>query len=107
MLKVYGSEVCIDCRNYKLLQSLRGFRDEYIDITDNTVDLKEFLTLRDVEPVFEAVREKHSIGIPLFVREDGAMTLDMAEALEWMGEKPVTEEELAQFETACGVGGCK
>ena len=32
-MKVYGTDICIDCRNYKAIQKKRGFEAEYIDIT--------------------------------------------------------------------------
>ena len=35
MMKVYGAEICMDCRNYKAIQKTRGFEAEYIDITEN------------------------------------------------------------------------
>ena len=37
-MKVYGSHICIDCRNYQALQARRGFAAEFIDITANTAD---------------------------------------------------------------------
>ena len=40
-MKVYGAEICIDCRNYKAIQKNRGVEAEYIDITANTANLKE------------------------------------------------------------------
>ena len=30
MLKVYGTDICIDCRNYKAIQKNRGFEAEYV-----------------------------------------------------------------------------
>jgi len=41
--------------------------------------LKEFLKIRDENPLFDAVREKGSIGIPTIVKADGSVTLDWAE----------------------------
>ena len=35
-MKVYGAEICVDCRNYKAIQEKRGFEAEYIDITEST-----------------------------------------------------------------------
>ena len=61
-MKVYGADICIDCRNYKAIQKARGFEAEYIDITENTSNLKEFLQMRDLDPVFEPVREHSGIG---------------------------------------------
>ncbi len=33
-MKVYGADICIDCRNYKAIQQKRGFEAEYIDIVE-------------------------------------------------------------------------
>lgn len=104
-MKVYGSDICIDCRNYKAIQKNRGFEAEYIDITENTKNLREFLQFRDNEELFAPVRQGGSIGIPLFVREDGAKTLDINEALAWLGQPSVKEEEIVEkfvFCDSCG-----
>ena len=69
-MKVYGADICIDCRNFKAIQKNRGFEVEYIDITESTKNLREFLEMRDADPAFEPVKARHGIGIPLFVRED-------------------------------------
>ena len=52
MMKVYGADICIDCRNYKAIQQKRGFEAEYIDITESTMNLREFLEIRDTESIF-------------------------------------------------------
>ena len=101
MIKVYGSEICIDCRNFKAIRDARGFTAEYIDITENTSNLKEFLKIRDCDPLFDIVKEYHGIGIPLFVNDDGEKTFDMDEALEWIGQPPVKEEEIVEKRTNC------
>ena len=95
-MKVYGAEICIDCRNYKAIQKARGFEAEYIDITANTANLREFLKIRDNDPVFATVRENSGIGIPLFVREDGTKTFDYDEAFSWIGQEPVKDEEIVE-----------
>ena len=92
MLKVYGSEICIDCRNFKEIMAERGFEVEYIDMTENTANLRAFLKLRDSEAAFEPVKERGGIGIPAFVREDGEVTLDLNTALSWIGQEPVEED---------------
>ncbi len=96
MLKVYGTELCIDCRNYLAIQKMRGFEAEYIDIVESTSNLKAFLEIRDCDPLFEKVRENHGIGIPLFVREDGEKTLDINEAFAWIAQPPVDESEIVE-----------
>lgn len=106
-MKVYGAEICIDCRNYKAIQNSRGFEAEYIDITENTKNLREFLQIRDTEELFEPVKEHHGIGIPLFVREDGVKTFDINEAMSWIGQSPVEEDEIVEKGMACSIHGCK
>ena len=75
-MKVYGTPICIDCRNYHH------------------------------DPIFAPLREKGGIGVPLFVREDGAKTFDRDEALSWIGQPPVREEEIVEHR-ACDIGGCR
>ena len=107
MLKVYGTEICIDCRNYKAIQENRGFEAEYIDITADIRKMKEFLEIRDTDPVFDPIKERHSVGIPLFVREDGAKTFDINEAFSWIGQPPVEDDEIVEKFFFCGTDGCK
>ena len=52
-MKVYGSEICVDCRNFLAIQKARRFDCDFIEITEDTGKLKEFLHLRDTEPIFE------------------------------------------------------
>lgn len=106
-MKVYGTHICIDCRNYQALQASRGFAAEFIDITASTANLKEFLALRDHDPVFAPVRERGGIGVPLFVNDDGRKTFDLDEALGWIGQPPVQPEEIAEQRPACGLNGCR
>ena len=101
MLKVYGTSICIDCRNFKAIRDNRGFEAEYIDITENTTNLKEFLKIRDCDPIFAPIKEQHGIGIPLFVKEDGTKTFDMDEALSWIGQPPVEEDEIVESLDVC------
>ena len=96
IFKVYGTELCIDCRNYLAIQKNRGFEAEYINIVESTKNLKEFLGIRDCDPIFEKVRENHGIGIPLFVREDGLKTLDINEAFAWIGQPVVEDSEIVE-----------
>ena len=88
-MKVYGSQICIDCREFKSLMEERGFEVDYVDITENTANLRAFLQLRDHEPAFDEIKERGGIGIPAFVREDGEVTLDLNTALSWIGQEPV------------------
>ena len=95
-MKVYGADICIDCRNFKVINENRGLGWEYIDITADTPTLKEFLVLRDTRPEMEEVRAEGGIGIPLFT--DGERyALDMDDALAWLGLPPVEDSEIAEW----------
>ena len=97
-MKVYGSEICVDCRNYLTIQKERGFDSEFVDITADTGKLKEFLHLRETCSIFDPVREHGGIGIPFFVNEDGRETFDLDEALTWIGQEPVRADEMKLLE---------
>ena len=82
MLKIYGSMLCKDCVEcvYDLKKAIVEF--EFLDFADSLLNLKEFLKIRDENPLFDAVREKGSIGIPAIVKEDGSVTLDWEEFIK-------------------------
>ena len=102
MILFYGSKICIDCRNTLAILKARKLEDQFrfIDMTANTDNMKAFLTLRDREAAFAPAREGENgrsfIGIPAFVKEDGKVTLDLDEALDWLGQPPVREEEIVE-----------
>lgn len=79
MLKIYGSMLCPDCVECRADLDQAGVDYEYLDFADKLRNLKEFLALRDSDPVFESVKERGSIGIPCIVTEDGRVTLDWEE----------------------------
>ncbi len=83
MLKVYGSYICVECREMRDYFEKENIPFELVDITLNTANLKEFLRLRDREDVFAGVRENGLIGIPFFVLGD-RQTLDIKEAVSWL-----------------------
>ena len=92
-MKVYGTPLCIHCRNYKDIQNKRGFEAEFIDITESTANLKEFLVIRDTDSIFADIRGELRIGIPLFVNADGAKTHDANVAFGWIGQEPLHDNE--------------
>ena len=105
-MKVYSSDICVDCRNFKAIQKNRRFQVEYVDITENTMNLREFLAIRDNEDIFVEVKQRGGIGIPLFVL-DNKMTFDVNEALSWIGQPEVQEDEIVEKIMACSIHGCK
>lgn len=95
-MKVYGTDICIDCRNLKAVLASRKINMEFIDITKNTANMKAFFAIRDHAEEFEDIRNKEggAIGIPCFVSEEGKITLDINEAFSWIGQPPVKEKEM-------------
>ncbi len=79
MIKIYGMKSCPDCVAVDRQVEGDG-RYQVIDIGEHVSLLKEFLRLRDTNPVFDEVRKKGCAGIPCFVLEDGTVTLNPAEA---------------------------
>ena len=76
MLKIYGSMLCPDCVQCREDLDKAGVAYEYLDFSENLKNLKEFLAIRDSEPIFDSVREQGSIGIPCIVDQQGSVHLN-------------------------------
>lgn len=76
MLKIYGSMHCPDCVECRKELDEAKIAYEYLDFSDSLLNLKEFLLIRDQDPLFEEVKREGKIGIPCIVSEDGAVHLD-------------------------------
>lgn len=76
MLKIYGSMLCPDCVECRNCLDKKGITYEYFDFADSLLYLKEFLAVRDSNPIFQNVRADRKIGIPCLILEDGTVTLD-------------------------------
>ena len=73
VITVYGTHTCPDCSFIEdQIKDNDGVR--VVDIGLHVKNLKEFMSLRDSDPVFDSVKNK-GIGIPAFVHEDGTVTL--------------------------------
>lgn len=78
VITIYGMESCPDCQD--IYQKIQGNPSFVIrEIGEDVSILKEFLVIRDRNPVFDSVKGK-GIGIPCFVFADGTVTLDPEEA---------------------------
>lgn len=95
MMKVYGADICIDCRNLKHIMKTRGLELDYCNITADTQTLREFLAIRDHNEAFNECKVRGGIGIPCFVDGD-RVTLDIDEAFSWIGQPPVREDEIVE-----------
>lgn len=89
MLKVYGSKMCPDCAACKYNFDNDGIAYEFLDITESLRNLKEFLILRDSEPVFDHLKAIDDIGIPACVEEDGTVFTDWEGYLKDQGKEVI------------------
>ncbi len=76
MLKIYGSMQCPDCVECRKELDEAKIAYEYLDFSDSLLNLKEFLLIRDQDPLFDDIKRDGKIGIPCIVAEDGAVYLD-------------------------------
>ena len=71
---------CPDCFKVKSqLQDNPNF--QLVDLGEHVHNLKEFIRLRDNNPVFDPITEKGYLGIPCFVLEDGTISFSTEEFL--------------------------
>lgn len=75
MLKIYGSMLCPDCVQCRADLDKAGVPYEYLDFSENLKNLKEFLAIRDREPIFYDAKMQGSVGIPCIVDEQGNVHL--------------------------------
>lgn len=79
MIKIYGSMLCKDCLQCRSDLDGADVAYQYLDFADDLQNLKDFLTVRDNNPLFDEARRQGGIGIPCIVKEDGSVTLDWSE----------------------------
>ena len=75
-MKIYGSMLCPDCVRCREELDRAGVAYEFLDFGDNLKNLKEFLKIREGNPLFDEARREGNIGIPCLVEEDGRASLD-------------------------------
>ncbi len=92
MIRIYGSPMCPDCRDCKKNFDRFGIEYEFLDINKDLHTLRDFLILRDTDPVFDRLKKIHDIGLPACVLEDGTVFTDWETYLKDKGFTPVLEE---------------
>lgn len=70
MRKLYGTLICPDTPPAISYLVSIGYDFDFVDITLNTTNLKEFLSLRDKREEFKEVVENGYIGIPCLIDEN-------------------------------------
>ena len=80
-MKFYGTMICNKCVEAKRIIKERNIGDQYqfIDITANVDNMREFLKLRDTRKEFDTAKEEGRIGLPCFLHEDGTITFQVQE----------------------------
>lgn len=76
MLKIYGSKLCRSCVQCKADLDQAGVEYEFLDFADQLSNLREFLAIRDGNPMFDEIRQAGRVGIPCIENEDGEIFLD-------------------------------
>ena len=76
MLKIYGSMQCPDCVECRNDLDKSNVKYEYLDFADSLLNLKEFLTIRDQNPIFDEIKREGKIGIPCIVEDNSLVLLD-------------------------------
>lgn len=80
-ITVIGSHLCPDTIHAlcKLTESKISF--DFKDISSSFPALKEYLNVRECNPIYEEIKKNNGLGIPCFLREDGLVTLNLNEVL--------------------------
>lgn len=80
-VKVIGSHLCPDTL-YALCKLSEKHADvEFKNLSASLPDLKEYLAVRETNPMYEEVKAGGGIGIPFFALEDETSTMDLDEVL--------------------------
>lgn len=101
-ITMYGAEICPDCVEAKSILSKNSNMElDYRNITESTSILKEFLSYRDNEKMFNPIKESGKIGIPLFIMENGTKTFDLSDIID---SSQLTQDSNANL-NSCSLDG--
>lgn len=82
---VYGSNVCTKTLHDLNVLWDKGYQVDFVNVTGSIGLLKDFVHMRDVNPVFDPIRKEGRFGTPFFVLEDGTETHELEEVLRHKG----------------------
>lgn len=94
MLVVYGARTCPDCIELKKNFDYYKIEYSFVDIQENTKNLKLFLQMRDSEEFYAKAKAKGLIGIPTLILDDGTKTFYWKKYMENLGFTPLSDEGL-------------
>lgn len=104
-MKLYGAGICPDCVRAKKALDEKGLEYTYVDITENTSKMKEFLRLRDSRDEFVEKKEAGLIGIPAFLFSDDSLLFEL-EDLDFKKIVNDKDDEDKEEIGLCGLDGC-
>lgn len=81
-IQMIGSHLCQDTLYAMMKLKDQGVKIEFSNISTSFPALKEFLNIRENDPMYRTVKARGELGIPLFILEDGTRTLSLEEVLE-------------------------
>lgn len=81
-MKIYGTNLCIECVKAEARLQELGIEYEYINFTDSIYLLKEFTKFRDDHTEFDHIKGTGKIGIPCFIFENDEIIFDLEEAIK-------------------------
>lgn len=83
MIVMLGNHLCKDCVAANEVIGREHLPIEFHDMETSLDYVKEFLKVREGNPeLYKEARENNQIGIPVFVLEDGTVTMDCETAFE-------------------------
>ena len=74
-MRIYGTMQCPDCVACCKDLEMQKVDFTFCEFADDLKFLKEFLKIRDAEPIFDAVKQGGKIGIPCILHDDGTVSL--------------------------------
>lgn len=81
MLKIYGTNQCRFCVECKKAFDEQNVAYEFVELLDDLQLLKQFINIRDTNPVYEGIQGTGKLGIPLIQTEDGEYTREWKQFL--------------------------
>ena len=84
-MKVFGSNACPGTMRFLSVLTENGVMPSFINVTGSIDHLKEFIFIRDTNPIFDSIRGTGRIGFPLIQLEDGTYTTDVNQVLKDLG----------------------
>lgn len=107
-MKVYGAEICPDCVMAKRILDQKNLPYKYIDITEDTGKMKEFLRLRDSRKEYESIKQEGRIGIPTFLFNDGRISFNLYELNfdDIKEDSKLDSNSPENIPGLCGLDGC-